>query len=76
MKYVNLKNYEQLIQGDKTNRTLRLIQLGLALSCIFLAFVTLLFAISPLFHVSSVHFCLPDDMVVKLILICIKFYIT
>ena len=67
---VGINNYEQVIQGNKTYTTLT--QLDLALSLFFHTFVAFPLAVPQLFRVPSVHFRLPDDIVVKLTLIGIK----
>ena len=54
------------MQGNKTNTMVT--QLGVALTCVFLAFVALHLAVSQLFHMLSVHFRLPDDITMNLIL--------
>ena len=81
MKYVYQcahNNYEQLIQDQRNKTKTTPTQLGIALGPLrpvfFLAFMPFPLAVSQLFHVLSVHFCLPDDITLKLILIVIKFY--
>ena len=71
-----IKNYEQHVQQNETNPTLLNTAWLSIRPVFFLAFLALSLAVSQLSHMLSVHFRLPDDIAVKLILAGIEFYIT